>query len=113
MNMFSSFRQQKFECFQIRCCVLEAKLQNIHHLCNPGRPELRGLHNLLFIVSLTKIDGEPGVFEWKIFPGHTPLKLLREVQSMTEKDHTQPEDFQGPNRLHVDVQRHRLGPKMQ
>ena len=36
---------------------------------------------------------EPVVFEWKIFPGHTTLKLFREVQNMVEKDHIQPEDF--------------------
>ena len=34
---------------------------------------------------LDRKDGEPDVFEWKIFSGHTTLKLLREVKNMMEK----------------------------
>ena len=45
-----------------------------------------------------RTDGKPVVFEWKIFPGHTTLKLLREVQNT---------HFH----FHVDVQRHRWEPK--
>ena len=34
---------------------------------------------------LDRIDGEPVEFEWNIFPGHTTLQLLREIQkAMTE-----------------------------
>ena len=29
---------------------------------------------------LDGIDGEPLEFEWTIFPGHTTLQLLREIQ---------------------------------
>ena len=35
---------------------------------------------------LYRIDGEPVVFEWNIFTGHTTLKLLREVQNMMKKE---------------------------
>ena len=34
---------------------------------------------------LDNIDGEPVVFEWKIFAGHTTLKHLCEVQNMMRK----------------------------
>ena len=81
MKMLSSYRQQKSTSSQIRYSVSEAKLQIIHN------------HTLLLIVSLSGIDGEPVVFEWKIFPGHTSLKLLQEVQNMMEKDNLQPESF--------------------
>ena len=39
------------------------------------------------------VDGEPVVFERKIFPKHTTLKVLREVQNMMGKDHIQSEGF--------------------
>ena len=91
--MLSSYRQQKSTSSQIRYSVSEAKLQIIHNLYRFGRTELIGLHTLLLIVSLSGIDGEPVVFEWKIFPGPTSLKLLQEVQNMMEKDNLQPESF--------------------
>ena len=40
-------------------------------------PEIRELDN---------IDGEPFVFEWKIFPGHTAAQLLQEVQILMEDE---------------------------
>ena len=43
---------------------------------------------------LDRIDGEAVVFEWKIFPGHTTLKLLSEVRNMMEKElAVLPKDF--------------------
>ena len=43
---------------------------------------------------LDRIDGEPVVFEWKIIPGLTTLKLLREVHNMMEKKlNVLPRDF--------------------
>ena len=61
---------------------------------------------------LGKIDGETVVFEWKIFPKHTALKPLREVQNMTEKEvHVLPKNCKKSYHLHVDVQRHRIGAK--
>ena len=43
---------------------------------------------------LDRIDGEPVVFEWKIFPRHTSLKLLSEAQIMMEKElNVLPKDF--------------------
>ena len=30
--------------------------------------------------------GEPVVFEWRIFPGHTTAQVLQEVQKMTEDE---------------------------
>ena len=41
---------------------------------------------------LDNISGEPVVFEWKIFPGHTMMTLLQEVQNMIEKDNIKLED---------------------
>ena len=35
---------------------------------------------------LERIDGEPVVFEWMIFPGYTTLELIREVQNMMQKE---------------------------
>ena len=40
---------------------------------------------------LDSVDGEPVVFEWTFFPGHTTLKLLQEVQSSREENHIRPE----------------------
>ena len=34
---------------------------------------------------VVSIDGEPVVFEWKIFPGHTTLQLLQEIQITMEE----------------------------
>ena len=46
---------------------------------------------------LDRIDGHPVVFEWKIFPGHTTLKLLTEVQNMMEKElNVLSQDFKDP-----------------
>ena len=43
---------------------------------------------------LNSIDGEPVVFEWKIFPGHTTLELVQEIQKfMNEELKTTPHDF--------------------
>ena len=50
---------------------------------------------------LDNVDGEPIVFEWTIFPGHSTLTLLQEV----ERSHSA-RRFQGSNHVHVDVQRH-------
>ena len=58
-------------------------------------PECRQLHNTAF---------EPGVFEWRIYPGHTTAQLLDEVQKMLNNDETHPINFQWTDRLHVDVQ---------
>ena len=33
------------------------------------------------------------VFEWKIFPGHTTLQLLVEIQKMMEEMNCAPEQF--------------------
>ena len=44
---------------------------------------------------LDNIDGEPVVFKWKIFPGHTTLDLLQEVQELIEKElKIQPQNFE-------------------
>ena len=51
--MLTSYRRQKFSSFQIRCCVLEAELQNIHNLRNLRRTKLSGLLTLLLIVNWT------------------------------------------------------------
>ena len=43
---------------------------------------------------LDRIDGEPVVFEWRIFPRHTTLELSREVQNMMEREfNVLPKDF--------------------
>ena len=44
---------------------------------------------------LDNIDGEPVVLEWKIFPGHTTLDLLQEVQELIEEEFKiQPQNFE-------------------
>ena len=40
---------------------------------------------------LDRIDGEPVVFEWKNFPGHTTLQLLWEIQRTMEEKKFLPE----------------------
>ena len=43
---------------------------------------------------LDSIDGEPVVFEWKIFPGHTTLEFVQEIQKfMKEELKRTPQDF--------------------
>ena len=39
------------------------------------------------------VDGEPVVFEWKIFPGHTTLQLHQAVPRMMEEQNTQSDKF--------------------
>ena len=48
-------------------------------------PEYRGLRS---------IDGEPVKIEWKNFPGHTTLQLLREIQKIMEENRIQREQFE-------------------
>ena len=66
---------------------------------------------------LISIDGEPVVFEWKIFAGHTTLELVQEIQKfMNEVLKTTPHDFKHKTRciyLYVDVQRHRMDKNIQ
>ena len=50
------------------------------------------------------MNGEPVVFECKIFSGHTTLTPLQEAQKMIEKNNIRPEEFQDRIILHVDVQ---------
>ena len=39
------------------------------------------------------MDGEPKVFEWKIFQGHAKLQLLGEIRRMMEERNYEPEQF--------------------
>ena len=48
--------------------------------------ECRQLHN---------IAREPGVFEWRIYPGHTTAQFLDEVQKMQNIDRTHPINLNG------------------
>ena len=44
---------------------------------------------------LDNVDGEPFVFEWKIFPRHTAAQLLQEVQKLIEHElKIHPQDFE-------------------
>ena len=43
---------------------------------------------------LLGIDGEPIEFEWNIFPGHTTLQILEEIQDRMAVRQTSPEDFE-------------------
>ena len=57
---------------------------------------------------LDPTDGEPTVFEWHNFTGHTTLQWRSEMQrTMSETNWVL--QVQGSEHLHVDVQRHRLG----
>ena len=66
---------------------------------------LDGQKEWFTLLSIVKNDGEPVVIDWKIFLGHTALKLLSEVQRHAgERTQCSARRFQGPNHLHVDVQ---------
>ena len=47
--------------------------------------------------TLGRINGEPMVFEWNVFPGFTTLQLVQEVQQFMNK-------VCEPEQVHVDVQ---------
>ena len=51
------------------------------------------------------LDGEPNEFEWKNFQGFSLLSLLREIQNDLETKNIKTR-LQGPDHLHVKVQRH-------
>ena len=59
-----------------------------HVLWRLGKTKLIGSRSLQNIMNW---NGEPVVFEWKVFPGHTTLKLLQEVRSSMEEKHIRPE----------------------
>ena len=42
---------------------------------------------------LNGVDGEPVESEWNIFPGHTRLKLLHEIQTTVAQSRIKPENF--------------------
>ena len=44
---------------------------------------------------LDGIDGEPVEFEWMIFPGHTTLQILLEIQKLPKDLGCEPEQFLG------------------
>ena len=83
--MLSRYRQHKFTSFQIRCCVLEGELQNPQSVKSWTEKILWFTHSTPHR-ELDRIDGEPVVLERKIFPGHTTVKLLSELQNMMEKE---------------------------
>ena len=43
---------------------------------------------------LNGIDGKPKGFEWYIFPGHTTLQILQEIQHRMEVCQTSPKEFE-------------------
>ena len=45
--------------------------------------------------ALDKIDGEPGGFEWNIFPGFNTLQLCSKVQELLSKLSVEPDNFTG------------------
>ena len=49
--------------------------------------------NALEYRELYGIDGEPVEFEWNIFPGHTILGLLREIQKTMTQNRIRPEEY--------------------
>ena len=42
---------------------------------------------------LNGIDGEPVELEWHIFPGHTTLELLHEIQRKMAENRIRPEEY--------------------
>ena len=55
-------------------------------------------------VELSGTDGEPIEFEWNLFPGFTSFENLREIQKDLKARQMHPEQFEGKNSVHVDVQ---------
>ena len=44
---------------------------------------------------LSRIDGQPIEFEWKIFPRLTSMGILKQIQQMMKELQCEPENFTG------------------
>ena len=60
---------QKWVPFRIRCCASAVNAQNIHDLQKVWAERIEYFVSTHQYRELDNIDGEPVVFEWKIFPG--------------------------------------------
>ena len=58
---------------------------------------------------VSRIDGEPMEFEWKIFPGFTTCSHLEEIQKLDERSTVRTRAVRWQNHLHVNVQQHCMG----
>ena len=94
MNMPSSYREQNCSSFSDSVLCLGGRIEEYPQSVKSWTDKLEWFTQSTPQRELDRIDGEPVVFEWNIFPGHTTLKLLREVHSMTEKElDILPQDF--------------------
>ena len=80
--------------FSVRWCALEAETADYPLSVKSWTDTIERFTDSISCRELDRIDGEPVVFEWNIFPRHTTLKLLREVQNMMKKElKVLPKDF--------------------
>ena len=87
------------------------QLQNIIICTNLDETELNCFTPSYPYRELDNIDGEPVVLEWKHFlSAHFPEAPPGIPKHEWERTHPD-RRFQGPNHLHVDVQRHRSEPR--
>ena len=63
------------------------------HSIEARKPKLEWFMKSREYRELDGIDEEPVEFEWKKFPGHTTLELLREIQRTLAENRIQPELF--------------------
>ena len=61
----------------------------------PGKTGSNGFLKTRYLKDLDRIDGKLMEFEWKIFPGFTPLGILDEIQKMMTESKCEPEQFKG------------------
>ena len=68
-----------------------AEFTNFLFQWKPGERKLSGSPKSHEHRDLDCIDGESVVFDWKDFPRHTTMQLLRDIQTTMEKNRSQPE----------------------
>ena len=96
MIVSSNMSRQKCTSFRTQCYASAANVKTIRNLQKYGQAEFKiSLTTFLQHHELDNINGEPVVFAWKIFPGHTTLDLFHEVQKYVEKEvHVQPQKME-------------------
>ena len=62
---------------------------------NPGRAKIQWYSDNNCFKDLSRIDGQPIEFEWKIFPGFTTVGILNQIQQMMGELQCEPENFTG------------------
>ena len=62
-------------------------------LLQPGRAKFKWYSENNHFKDMSRIDGMPTEFEWKMFPGITTLGLLDKIQSLMRDLQCEPEHF--------------------